>query len=101
MTWLAEEAKILRARVAELEEAMRTRALSVPEKRKTVDLEVFSKQARIERAKHMARIAQLENGLHERKGKLDFLKRRNDVLNSHYSILGDECDSLKLQISNG
>lgn len=49
-------------------------------------------------AEYAARPAQLEECLHELKGKLDFSDRRNDVADLRYSMLSDECDFLKLQI---
>lgn len=69
---LAEKVRSLRARVAMLEEVSRTKAPKVRAKREIADMEVVVGQSCIERAKHKARIAQLEGNFPELKAMLAF-----------------------------
>lgn len=55
----------------------------------------------MERAEHTIRNVQFEDGLHNLKGKLDCMGRLNDVADSLYSKLIDECDSLTSQVASG
>lgn len=64
-------------------------------------MKVVAEQARAERAKHTARITQLEGNLHELKSSLDFSERRRNDADSPYSMLSNECDSLKSQLASG
>lgn len=47
----------------------------------------------------MSLTAPFEDDLHELKGKLDFLERRNSVAGLLYFMLSYECDLLNRQIS--
>lgn len=67
----AEQARCLRARVAELKEASKKKTAKMWAKRKTMDMEVVAELARTKRAEYTARSAQSEGELHERKGELD------------------------------
>lgn len=69
-------------------------------KRKIADREVFAKQECAKCAEHTAQNAQLKVDLHELEGKLDFLERLNNVTDTRYSMVGDECDFLQLQIAS-
>lgn len=100
MSGLADDARILRARLAELEQSSKTQAAKVWAERKTADMEVVAEQPRTNRAEHLARIAYLEGDLHQVKGKLDFLKRLNTVFDSRYSMLVDKYDPFKCQIGS-
>lgn len=62
---------------------------------------MVAEQALSERAEHVAWIAQLEGDLYELMGQLHFLEYQNSVADLRYSILSDECDSLKRQIASG
>lgn len=77
------------------------KASKVQTKRRAVEMEVVGEQARTERVEHKARVAQLDGDLHKFKGKLDFLERRKNVADSRNSMLSDECNSQKRQISRG
>lgn len=101
MPGLAKEARDLRACVVALEEASKTKASKVCAKRRTAETEVVAEQTRTERAEPTAKIAQLKDVLHELNGKLDFSERRNSFADSRYSILSDECESLKRQVASG
>lgn len=98
---MADEAKSLRTRVAEMEKASKAKASKVWTNRKTVNMIAEAEQGRSNCAEHTARLAQLEGGLHELKGRLDFSERCNNVADSSYSMLCDECDSIRCQIASG
>lgn len=58
------------------------------------------KPARIERVEHTARFVQLEGGLPELKGELDFMEWRNSIADLQLSGLVDKEDSMKVQIAS-
>lgn len=89
MSGLTKEAKSLRTRVADLEKSSKTKAPKVRAKRRISEMEEVAEQARIDHFEHTAWTVQLEGDLHELEGKLDFVKRCNDVTDSRYSLLVD------------
>lgn len=98
---MAEEAKTLRARLAELEEASKTKVSKVRARRRTAFMKVVAEKAHMKRAEHTGQIAQLESNLYRRKDKLDFSECSNIVADLWYFTLSDECDSLRNQTARG
>lgn len=101
MPGLAERARSLRARMAELKEASKTKTSKTRAKRRAANMEVITEQAGTELAKHTARIVQLYCDLHQLKGKLKLLERRNNDDDLRYFMLSAECDLLKCQVASG
>lgn len=77
--------------MTQFEESLKAKA---PATRRTADMEVVAQQARKERAKHTAWIAQLDSNCRELKSKFDFFYRHNNIAGSMYFLLDDECDLL-------
>lgn len=100
MSGLAEEVKGLRACVAELAELSRTKVPKILAKSRIANMEIGAKQARIESIKHTAENGQWRVKVHELKKRLHFPSRRNIVADSLYSVVFEECDSLKHQVAN-
>lgn len=80
---------------------IKTKSSKVQAMSRTANMEVFAEETHTECEVHTARITQLEGDFDELKGKLDFLKRRNNVADLQYSMLSDDCYSLKRQIASG
>lgn len=57
--------------------------------RKTAYIEVVGEKKCSGRLEHMALVGQLEDDLHELKGKLDFSERRNKIADLRYTILNN------------
>lgn len=84
---LAEKAKSLRARVAELEKSSKVKSSKVPANCRTAGMEVISEQTFTKLTVRMAQIARLEGDVHGLKDKLENLERCNDVADLQHSEL--------------
>lgn len=100
-TGLAEEARCLGARVAELDEGCRTMTSKLWAKRRIANTEMVAEKARTERAGHTAQSAHLKGDLHELNGKSNFSERRNNDADSRHSMPSEKCVLSKRQIVNG
>lgn len=101
MPSFAKEAKCLHTRVAKLKTSSETKLLALQTKWKTPNMKVVSAQARTKRDEYIAWVARLEGGVHELKGKLEFIERHNSAAGSRDSLLVDDCSSFKLHITSG
>lgn len=100
MPSLAEGEKSLCTRRGELEAPSKTKSTKEGAQRRIEDMKMVAEQVCLDRAEHTAWIAHLDGTIHELVGKLEFLQRHNDVVDSRYSRLVDEFDLLKLQVAS-
>lgn len=82
MRGMDKEEKHLRACVAVMEKASKTKTSRVGTKRRIADIDVVTEDARAERTEHTVWIGQLKGYLHELEGKSNVLKGRNNVNDS-------------------
>lgn len=91
----AEEARSLRALVAEMEEALKRKMSKVRATHRTNDTAVVAEQECVECAERTTRIAKPKGGLYKLEGKLEILEHRNNVSDPWNSMQSDECALLK------